>query len=172
MSATPFSLPEAGPCAVDGREEAATARLQLLEAARYKLAIHLPTLPADILSSPAELAELRRIAISGRGAEIRLILGDPAATLRMGHRLIDLAQRLPTAFQIRMPDQDDDAIDPASTRAWLLNDTQGYLFQPNAERPEGRAALRDGPGQAPLMLQFEQMWERATPATQLQPLGL
>jgi hypothetical protein len=161
---------DAGPRPVGNREELAGARLQLLAAARYKLSIYLPNLPADAYSNPAEVAELRRIATSGRGAEIRVLLGDTADLLRDGHRLIDLAQRLPSALQIRMPA--DDQIENRASSAWLLNDSYGYLFLPDASRLEGRAALRDGPGQAPLLLQFEQMWERATPATHLQPLGL
>jgi hypothetical protein len=161
---------DTGPRAVGNREELTGARLQLLTAARYKLSIYLPRLPADVYSSPAEVAELRRIATSGRGAEIRVLLGDTADLLRDGHRLIDLAQRLPSALQIRVPA--DDQAENRTSSAWLLNDGYGYLFLPDADRLEGRAALRDGPGQAPLLLQFEQMWERATPATHLQPLGL
>lgn len=146
-------------------------RLQVLAAARFKLAIHLPMLPATAFSSPAELAELRRIAISGRGAEIRILLGDTAAASRAGHRLLDLAQRLPSVLRIRTPGDDDETTE-TSASAWLLNDTGGYLFQPDADRWEGRAALRDGPGLAPLLLQFEQLWERAPPATLLQSLDL
>ncbi|RDS86474.1 hypothetical protein [Dyella psychrodurans] len=169
MSTTPPDQ-DAGPRAVSGREDIAEARLQLLTAARYKLSIYLPSLPADIYNSLAELAELRRIATSGRGAEIRVLLGDPANVLREGHRLIDLAQRLPSALQIRVPS--DDQVENRTTSAWLINDTYGYLFLPDADRVEGRAAMHDGPGLAPLLLQFDQMWERAVPATQLQPLGL
>jgi hypothetical protein len=168
---TTTSTPDNETRAVEGREELATARQQLLAATRYKLAIYLPALPPDVLSSPAELAELRRIATSGRGAEIRVILGDPATALRTGHRMIDLVQRLPTAFQVRTPTEEDSS-EARNGSAWLLNDGHGYLFLPDADRLQGRIALRDGPGQAPLLLQFEQMWDRATPATQLQPLGL
>lgn len=170
MSSPPIATDE-GARAVAGPEAIASLRLQVLAAARYKLAIHLPTLPAAMLSSQDELAELRRIAIAGRGAEIRLLLGDVAGALRTGHRLLDLAQRLPSALRIRTPVTDDESSE-TSASAWLLNDTGGYLFLPDAERREGRAALRDGPGLAPLLLQFEQIWERAAPATQLQPLGL
>lgn len=157
--------------AVKDREDLAAARLQLLAKARYKVSLYVPTLDPDAFSSPAELAELRRIATAGRGAGIRVLLGDPAAALRAGHRLIDLAQRLPSALQIRTPTADEGG-EIESRRAWLLNDTYGYLFLPDADRPEGRTALRDGPGQAPLLLQFEQIWERASPASQLQPLDL
>jgi hypothetical protein len=170
VSTPPFA-PDEGARAVAGPEAIASLRLQVLAAARYKLAIHLPMLTAAIFSSQDELAELRRIAISGRGAEIRILLGDVAAASRTGHRLLDLAQRLPSALRIRTAVADDESSETVAS-AWLLNDTGGYLFLPDADRWEGRAALRDGPGLAPLLLQFEQIWERASPATQLQPLGL
>jgi hypothetical protein len=166
---TPTSAPDDGIRAVTGAEAVAAMRLRLLAAARYKVAIYLPALPEIAFSSPAELGELRRIAISGRGAEIRIVLGDPASASRQGHRLLDLAQRLPSALRIRTPDEEDSE---AIASTWLLNDTAGYLFLPDGERWEGRAALRDGPGHAPLLLQFERIWERALPASGLQPLGL
>lgn len=169
---TPSAEPNEGALAVSGQEAVATMRLQVLAATRFKLAIHLPTLTSTTLSSPDELAELRRIAISGRGAEIRIVLGDPAAAMRVGHRLFDLAQRLPSAIRIRTPSDNDEESSETNASAWLLNDTAGYLFLPNADSWEGRAALRDGPGLAPLLLQFEQIWERAAPATLVQPLGL
>ena len=59
---TPPIAPDEGARAVAGPETIASLRLQVLAAARYKLAIHLPTLSAGIFSSQDELAELRRIA--------------------------------------------------------------------------------------------------------------
>ena len=168
---TSLPLPDDGIHAVEGPDAIAAVRLQLLAAARYKLAIHLPVLPASAFSSAAELAELRRIAMAGRGSEIRIVLGDPQSAMRAGHRLLDLAQRLPSVLRIRTP-SDEDQSTTTETSAWLLNDCAGYLFQPDATRWDGRAALRDGPGHAPLLLQFEQIWERAIPATELQSLGL
>ena len=170
MNTSPAGANE-GPQAVSSPEAVAAMRLQVLAAARFRLAIHLPTLTSAMLGNPEELAELRRIAISGRGAEIRIVLGDPAAAMRAGHRLLDLAQRLPSVLRIRMPCDEDTASETLAS-AWVLNDTAGYLFLPNANIWEGRAALRDGPGQAPLLLQFEQIWERAVPATPIQALGL
>ena len=167
----PPPLPEDGVHALEGPDAFAAARLQLLAAARYKLAVHLPMLPASAFSSGAELAELRRIAMAGRGSEIRIVLGDPQSAMRGGHRLLDLAQRLPSVLRIRTPGEENQSI-ATETSAWLLNDGAGYLFQPDAARWDGRAALRDGPGHAPLLLQFEQIWERAVPATELLPLGL
>ncbi|GAB3791523.1 DUF7931 domain-containing protein [Dyella agri] len=154
---------------VEGREALAAARLQLLAAARHRLALHLPLLGRDDYGNDAELAELKRIATSGRRAEIRVLLHDPATALRDGHRLIMLFQRLSSAIQIRTPVED---VDRQCASVWLLTDTGGYLFQPDAARPQGRMALPDRAAQAPLLQQFDEIWERSARASELQALDL
>lgn len=151
------------------RNETTDARLQLLTDARHQLSIHLPLLDNDSYAGAEELAELRRIAISGRGARIRILLHDPATALRNDHRLIALAQRLSSAIQIRTPVEEADR---ACIAAYLLNDAGGYLFLPDANRAQGRAARRDRAGQAPLQQDFDEVWERAERAGELQALGL
>jgi predicted GNAT family N-acyltransferase len=164
-----------GPTREDGtlpagnRDEVAAARLQLLGEARHRLCIHLPLLDNDSYGSAAELAELRRIATSGRGAQIRILLHDPAAALRNSHRLVALAQRLPSALQVRTP---VDETDLACASAYLLTDAGGCLFLPEADRPQGRASRCDRAAQAPLQQSFDETWERAQRATLLQPLDL
>jgi predicted GNAT family N-acyltransferase len=151
------------------RSETAATRLQLLRDARHRLSIYLPLLDNDSYASVDELAELRRIAISGRGAQIRVLLHDPAAALRNDHRLVALAQRLSSTLQIRMPVEEADL---AYLSAYLLNDVGGYLFLPEANRPQGRAASRDRAAQAPLQQHFDEVWERAERASVLQALNI
>jgi predicted GNAT family N-acyltransferase len=158
-----------GPLPTGSRTETAASRLQLLQEARHRLAIYLPLLDNDSYASTEELAELRRIAISGRGAQIRVLLHDPAAALRNDHRLVALAQRLPSALQIRMPVEEADL---AYLSAYLLNDVGGYLFLPEANRPQGRAACHDRAAQAPLQQHFDEVWERAERASVLQALNI
>lgn len=154
---------------VGDREALADARLQLLRGARHRVALYQPTLSSDAYAGAAELDELRRIATSGRGAELRIVLHDAGAALRNGHRLVTLAQRLPSAVQVREP---VDELDLAYGSAYLLTDAGGYLFLPEADRPKGRAALADRASQAPLLAHFNEVWERAARATVLQPLDL
>lgn len=149
--------------------ETGAARLQLLADARHRLSIHQPLLGNDIYASNEELAELRRVAVSGRTAQIRILLHDPAGALRNDHRLISLAQRLPSAIQIRVPVEESDLAYPS---ACLLNDAGGYLFLPEAGRAVGRAARRDRANQAPLQQHFDEMWDRAERASELQALGI
>jgi predicted GNAT family N-acyltransferase len=151
------------------RTETAATRLQLLIEARHRLSIYLPVLGNDSYTSAEELAEFRRIAISGRGAQIRILLHDPATALRNDHRLIALAQRLPSAMQIRTPTEEPDL---AYISAYLLNDVGGYLFLPEADRPQGRAASRDRASAAPLQKHFDDVWERSERASVLQTLNI
>lgn len=151
------------------RVETTDARMQLLADARYRLSIYQPLLGNDLYSSSDELDQLRRVATSGRSAQIRIVLHDPAAALRNDHRLVSLAQRLPSTIQIRVPVEETDL---AYISAYLLNDTGGYLFLPEADRPEGRAARQDRANQAPLQQHFDEVWERAERASELQTLGI
>jgi len=154
---------------VSSQEELASARLALLRQARYRLAIYQPLLTTDAFNSADEIAEFRRIASSGRGASIRILLHDPQAALRESHRLVALAQRLPSVISIRVPVDEHDL---GYSSAYLLNDVGGYVFQPDAHRPQGRAAMQDRSAQAPLLQHFDEVWERAERATALQPLDL
>ena len=158
-----------GVLSAGARVETAEARLQLLRDARHRLSIYLPLLGNDAYASVEELAELRRIAISGRGAQIRILLHNPDAALRSDHRLVALAQRLSSAIQIRTPVEEADL---AYISAYLLNDAGGYLFLPEADRAQGRAARHDRASQAPLLRHFDEVWERAEPASELQALGI
>ncbi|WP_430389561.1 GNAT family N-acetyltransferase [Dyella sp. 20L07] len=151
------------------RSELADTRLRLLTEAKHRLAIYQPALSGELYGRAAELAELQRIATSGRGAQVRMLLHDPVAALRDAHRLIALAQRLPSTIQIRTPVEE---VDLGYASSYLLTDQGGYLFQPDAQRLSGRAAWRDRAAQAPLQQHFNDVWERSLPATALQSLHL
>ncbi|MGO4700420.1 DUF7931 domain-containing protein [Dyella sp. 2RAB6] len=155
--------------AIDNGEALAELRLALLRGARRRVAIYQPALPTDAYNHAAELDELRRIATSGRGAEIRLLLHDAAAALRDSHRLVALAQRLPSLVLVREPIEESDL---SYASAYLLTDSGGYLFLPEAARPRGRGALEDRASQAPLQQYFQEVWERSARASVLQPLDL
>ena len=161
--------PAAETLVIDGAVALAAARLQLLRGARRRVAIYQPALTADAYNSAAELDELRRIATAGRGAEVRLLLHDAAAALRDSHRLVALAQRLPSTVLVREPLEESDR---SYGSAYLFTDAGGYLFLPEAVRPRGRSAAEDRASQAPLAQHFQEVWERAARATVLQPLDL
>lgn len=158
-----------GALPIGNRAQLATARLQLLADAKHQLLIHVPVLELDMYAGGDETAQLRRVATSGRAASIRILLHDPAAALVNDHPLVGLAQRLSSAFAIRVP---VDPVDLAWIGACMLNDAGGYLSLPDASRPSGRGARDDRTAQLPLRQYFNEVWERAEPATMLQSLHL
>ena len=154
---------------VEDRAGLEVAHVRLLTQARYRAAMYLPRMEPGILDSEAILTELRRLATSGRQAQVRILTHDAEQAHREGHRLIALAQRLPTAVSIRMP---VDETHLAYASAFVADTTRGYLFRPVANRYEARGDL-DSPGETSrLMAYFDEVWERAEPAWQIRPLGI
>jgi predicted GNAT family N-acyltransferase len=151
------------------RDDLVAVASQLIADARHAVVIHHRDLAPGVLDHEEVLSALRRLATSGRGADLRLLLGDPDKLLRDGHRLIPLAQRLTSTIHLRVPVEEADMAYPS---AFLANDVGGYLMLPLAERHEGRGATCN-PGKCrELQRYFDEVWERAAPATVLRSLGL
>ena len=145
------------------------AHVRLLTGARYRASIYLPVMEAGVLESDPVLAELRRLAISGRQARIRILTHDANRAHREGHRLVALAQRLPTAVSIRVP-TDETHLRYGS--AFVTDDASAFLFRPVALRFDAEGSL-DAPGEsARLTAYFDEVWERAEPAWEIRPLGI
>lgn len=161
--------PEVRSVAVESREQALAEALRLIGDAKRELCIYTRTLDPDLFESETVLEALKRVAISGRGASIRILVQDPRAVSARGHRLLPLAQRLTSVFALRTPVQDDDLQYPS---AFLLNDVRGYYFRVLGNRFEGEA-VNYAPGRhAQLLEYFNQVWERSEFSEDLRQLSL
>jgi len=160
---------EARILAAEDRAEAQAAVAALLADARHEVAIYTRDLDPGLLDTPEALDALKRIALSGRRARVRIIVHDAARALADGHRLIGLAQRLPSAIALRTPEDERDLAYPA---AFLVNDRRGYLFRKLASRPEGEGSTYAPGRHAQLAELFDQVWERSAPSAQLRVLGI
>lgn len=157
------------PLTAHDRSSLEAAHVRLLAGAHHRVSIYLPLLEPGVLESDEAHAELRRLATSGRHAQIRIITHDANRGHRDGHRLIALAQRLPTAVAIRVP-TDETHLRYGS--AFSTDQAGGFLFRPIAGRFEARGSL-DEPGETSrLTAYFDEVWERAEAAWQIRPLGI
>jgi predicted GNAT family N-acyltransferase len=161
--------PEARELAADDRAQMLAALAALLGDAEHELAILTRDLDAELFATPASLEALKRIALSGRRARIRILVQDPRAARTEALPLITLAQRLPSAFALRTPVED---IDSQLASAFVLNDRRGYLFRPLATRFEAEGSTYAPGRHAQLLASFEQIWERSEPAVELRALGI
>lgn len=153
---------------VDSSAALIEASLGIITGARRGLSIYTRDLDPLVLNNRPALDALRGFAIGGRDTLARVLVHDLRNAVQDGHGLIALAQRLPSRFEIRVIEQDPDVQYAA---AFLLNDRGGYVFRPLATRPEA-SACRQGPArQRQLLSYFNEVWERARPATELRALG-
>ncbi len=151
------------------REELIAVTLTLLTGARHAMCVLVREIHPQLLDDTACLVQIRRIAISGRGASIRILTQDIARALEDGNRVFDLAQRLPSVFEIRRPVEDADREYPS---AFMCVDTGGYLFRP-VDREMAAVGSTHAPGRhKELMDYFEEVWARSEPWPELRTLGI
>ena len=148
------------------REELIEAHRRLLADARYDVAILSHDLDPGVLDAANVLAEVRRIALSGRRARIRILVRQPSTRAAA---LIALAQRLPSAIAIRSPVEEEDR---AISLGLVLTDANGYLQRNDAQRVDGHGSLDAAARQRPLLTRFDAMWERAEPSVELRTLSI
>lgn len=151
------------------REELIDATQRLLAGAKHSMCVVVRELHPQLLDDTACLVELRRLAISGRGASIRILVQDLTRALEDGTRLLELAQRLSSIIELRRPVEQPDLEYPS---AFMCVDTQGYLFRP-LEHDMLTTGSTYAPGRhAELMRLFEDVWVRSEPWPELRPLGI
>ncbi len=151
----------------DSAHELAALMLAIIRRGRRDLALYTRDLDPTLLGSGEAIEALRGFATDARGAQVRILAHDLRRAVREGHGLIALAQRLPSHFSIRVVEEEPDVQYAA---AFAINDQGGYVFRPIATRPEASACLRDPARQRQLLGYFNEVWERARPATELRPL--
>jgi len=162
-------LPQANERPVETLIECRAATLDVLKAARHRLCIVSRDLDPALLCNEAALTELRRVALSGRGADIRLLVQDPADAQRAAGQLVALAQRSPATIAIRTPTEE---IDLNFASAYLLNDTGGYVYRPLASRFEASTHLQAGGRNRQLQESFDKVWERSEVPVELRAMRI
>lgn len=167
LSLTPDEPDERTLRETDSLTELAKLTLAVIERGRRELLIYTRDLDPQLLDSREALAALRRFATSTRDAQIRVLVHDLRRAVQDGHGLISLAQRLSSHVSIRVVEDEPDV---QYAGAFLLNDRGSYVFRPIATRAEASACLRDPARQRQLLGYFNEIWERARPASELRPL--
>ena len=161
--------PEATALHATTREELIGITLKLLGGARHSMCVRVRELHPHLLNDTACLVELRRLAISGRGASIRILASDLTRALQEGTRLLELAQRLSSVIEMRRPVEPADL---AYGSAFMCVDAGGYLFRPQ-ESEMVTIGSTYAPGRhAELMRLFEEVWARSEPWPELRTLGI
>lgn len=150
-------------------EDTLAATLMLITKARRQICIYTPDLE-QVLFGQAEVVEaLKQFAIDSNGGNVLIIVQDTLVVRNQPHPLIDLVQRLPSAFLLRSPVEPDDLQYPS---AYLVNDRDGYLFRQQSGYYRGVWSPTLPSRNRQLSENFDSIWQRCRPCTEFRTLGL
>jgi len=140
----------------------------MLRQARRDLALYSFDLDPPVFDQPPFIEAFKALALRSRFSRLRILLADPTLVLQRGHRLIELAQRLPSVIEIRRPSEEyRDHLEN-----FLLVDDCGYLHRKSLESHTGIACYHNRHRVNRLMAIFDDAWENATPERELARLHL
>lgn len=151
-----------------GAEAVRETSLALVRRARRSVDIFSRHLDPVLYDTSEFVDGLRALIVGSRRARVRVLLRDVAPVVAQGHRLVDLAQRLSSFMEIRVP-----ALEHQDTAdAWLVVDGCHYLHRRSGERHEATAASDDARHARQLTFRFDEIWARAQPDLNFKRLHL
>ncbi|MGE0486108.1 MAG: acyltransferase [Gammaproteobacteria bacterium] len=156
------------PIDIDGSALLADVALALAGQCRRHLDIVSRHLDPAVYDNDDFAAAVKQLALGNRHARIRLFIVDPRPLVSRGHRLLDLAERLPSFVHVRVaaPPQKE------FNEAILLADRKGYVHRRFADRFEGTANFNDPRLAAALADRIDELWERGQPDPNFRRLHL
>jgi predicted GNAT family N-acyltransferase len=137
------------------------------QAKRY-LSIFSRTLDPQIFDTPTFIDASKNLAMRSRFSRIRILLQDNTLVVQQGHQLVELAQRLSTAIEIRIPGEA--YLD--SVENFMLVDDVGYIHRKQAENLLATACYNDRRRVDRMQTIFDDAWEFGVPDRELARLHL
>lgn len=157
-----------GRIALHYKEEHRLACQRMAEQAVRRLDILTYDLDPALYDQPPFLEAVKQLALNHRLSLIRILLQDSARVQHHGHRLTELARRLPSKIEIRRPHPD--AIDHAEN--FLIADETGFVHRSLYSQYDGEADFNDRLASRELSRFFIQLWNRSEQETSLRRLSL
>ncbi|NOV28682.1 GNAT family N-acetyltransferase [Methylomonas sp. ZR1] len=150
-------------------ESTLTATRQLVMAARRQICIYSRDLDFVLYGQKDLVEALKQFTLGNRNASVQIIVQEPASLRHQVHPIVELAQRLPSYFLIRVPDEAEDLQYPS---AFIINDSDGYLFRLLGNRYDGHWSPNLPARHRPLREEFERVWQRSSACAEFRALSL
>ncbi|HHH40024.1 MAG TPA: acyltransferase [Sedimenticola sp.] len=156
------------PRPLDGVVAFREAARELAEQARRTLDILTLDLEAPLYDQTPFLAAVKQLALRGNLGRIRVLLLDNERVRQHGHRLLELATRLPSRIEIRRPPPEH-ADHPEN---FLVADRRGYLHRHRGNGYAGETHPDYRLRATRLARVFDEIWERSEQDSTLRRLHL
>ena len=146
-----------GKIAVDNRAMNIAAVHKLANSAVLSLDILSRTLDHQIYNRSDIIDVFNKLVRKNRNLSIRILLYDCTKIVKHGHRLTNLASRVPSKISLRkLPDE----ITPCN-QSMVVADGKGYLHNPLSDRYEGNVCFNDSGHCSELNRIFMDLWNQS-----------
>jgi len=148
--------------------ELQAAVLSTCREARRELAVFSPDLSSELYDRAEIETALSELARNHRRAQVRLLVEDTRLLAAQGHRLVQLAQRLPSKIAIRKLTNELES----KACGFVLGDRAQLVYQTDPDQPLGFRHTDDRARVKTLKEIFDRAWETAQEDPQLRRLTL
>jgi len=153
---------------LESSEDHRRATQRMTEQARRFLAIISPDLDPAVYDTQEFVDAVKRLVLLNRFTHVRVLVFDPLAIVKRGHRMFELMLHLTSFIEFRVPGFEYDSFN----ETLFIADEAGYIIRRSAERYEGSLNFNDPRSARILMKQFDEMWRKAKPDPNLKRVSL
>jgi len=153
---------------VDSSEQNHDLILELVSQASKTVDIFTRDMASRIYDNADFIRSLRDLVIRNDKTKIRVLVIDPDKTIKLGHRLIELARRLTSAIEIRHVHADY----RADSQSYLIADGCGVLHRKLASRYEAIINFNTPLFGRELLNHFNEVWEHSQPVLDFKRLHI
>lgn len=149
---------DGGNVTVGSSEECRLAALSMARQAARSIEIVSRQLDPQIYDNQEFCDAVSDLLVGSRRARLRVLVRKTDPILKGGHRLLNLAHRLSSFIEIRVPAREYDDYNAA----FLVVDGAGVIYRSLSDRYEGTVNFDDARTAGDLGRQFEEMWQTAS----------
>ena len=153
---------------IETREENLKIVTMMAQQCRQSVMIISRDLEPPLYDTPDFIDAIKKMILGNRKSSVRIMVFQPQLIVRRGHRLLDLAANLSSFIKIRKPAEEYKSFN----ESLFVADNTAYLHRKNSERFEGTINFNDKLVSKHLLLQFDEMWEKATPDVNTRRLNI
>ena len=146
--------------ALTSRQECAEAILHLVQSVEQRIAIFSQRLEPLLYNNQEICEQISLLARKNRHSDIRIISQNTRSVIADGHCLIQLAQRLSSSIQIRIPNTPELQ---RFSESWLIIDQHSICQIDNPERYEGSLIEHNREHLKTKLDFFNLAWENSLP---------
>ena len=158
----------AKPFLISSRKENYSLLLDMLNQAQQDVVIFSHSLDGQLYDTTEFIDALRQLALNNKDSQSRILIQEMDFLVKNGHRIIELARRLPTSIEIRKVNHQFDHINTS----YAIVDRKGIVLRNDAYRYDAKVDFHDPRLAKDLLKQFNEMWEQSEPSMEMQRLHI